>query len=220
MKQLRMLSESLKNIWTDMASEAEIYTSDIKRISRTDIDAAYFSMSPERRKKCDGLKFQSDKELCIAADMLLRRVLSEKLGIAPSEIEFAVTDSGKPYLKNGDWHFSISHSGDIAAVAVSRDCPVGIDVEKIRPVSARILLRVFSESDAHFVLGGSPVSNGRIEEREMLTRFFKVWTYKEAFVKMTGEGICADLKSISYDEARCISNTFDDYVLTVITENK
>ena len=54
----------------------------------------------------------------------------------------------------------------------------------------------------------------------MLTRFFKVWTYKEAFVKMTGEGICADLRGISYDEARCISSTFDDYVMTVITENK
>ena len=212
-----MLSELSKNIWTDMASEAEFYTLDIKRISRTDIDAAYFSMSPERRKKCDGLRNQADKDLCIVSDMLLRRVLSEKLGIPPAELVFAVTDKGKPYLEGGAYHFSVSHSGNIAAVAVNRDCPVGIDVEKIRPVSARIIFRFFSESDARFVLGGSRIENGVIEEREMMTRFFKVWTYKEAFVKMTGEGIGADLKSISYDENKCVSRTSDDYVLTVIT---
>ena len=201
-----------------MASEAEFYTLDIKRISRTDIDAAYFSMSPERRKKCDGLRNQADKDLCIVSDMLLRRVLSEKLGIPPAELVFAVTDKGKPYLEGGAYHFSVSHSGNIAAVAVNRDCPVGIDVEKIRPVSARIIFRFFSESDARFVLGGSRIENGVIEEREMMTRFFKVWTYKEAFVKMTGEGIGADLKSISYDENKCVSRAFDDYVLTVITK--
>ena len=218
MKRLQMLSELSKNIWTDMASEAEFYTLDIKRISRTDIDAAYFSMSPERRKKCDGLRNQADKDLCIVSDMLLRRVLSEKLGIPPAELVFAVTDKGKPYLECGAYHFSVSHSGNIAAVAVNRDCPVGIDVEKIRPVSARIIFRFFSKSDARFVLGGSRIENGVIEEREMMTRFFKVWTYKEAFVKMTGEGIGADLKSISYDENKCVSRTFDDYVLTVITK--
>ncbi|MBQ6898488.1 MAG: 4'-phosphopantetheinyl transferase superfamily protein [Clostridia bacterium] len=201
-----------------MVSEAEIYTLDIKRISRTDIDAAYFSMSPERRKKCDGLRNQSDKDLCIVSDMLLRRVLSEKLGISPSELVFAVTDKGKPYLESGAYHFSVSHSGDIAAVAVNRACPVGIDVEKIRPVSARILLRFFSEGDARFVLGGSRIENGIIEDREMMIRFFKVWTYKEAFVKMTGEGIGVDLKSFPYEESNCVSRTFDDYVLTVITE--
>lgn len=218
MKRLQMLSELSKNIWTDMASEAEFYTLDIKRISRTDIDAAYFSMSPERRKKCDGLRNQTDKDLCIVSDMLLRRVLSEKLGIPPAELVFSVTDKGKPYLEGGAYHFSVSHSGNIAAVAVNRDCPVGIDVEKIRPVSARIIFRFFSESDVRFVLGGSRIENGVIEEREMMTRFFKVWTYKEAFVKMTGEGIGADLKSISYDENKCVSRASDDYVLTVITK--
>ncbi len=213
-----MLSESLKNIWTDMVSETEIFTLDIKRISRTEIDAAYFSMSEDRRKRCDSLRFQADKDLCIAADMLLRRVLSEKLGIPAENIAFSATENGKPYLKNGSCHFSISHSGDIAAVAVNKNSPVGIDVEKIRPVPARIARRVFSESDMRFVFGDCVVPDGKIEDRETLVRFYKVWTYKEAFVKMTGEGITDDLKSFSYEENNCVSMMFDGYVLTVIAE--
>ena len=215
-----MLSESLKNIWTDMVSETEIFTLDIKRISRTEIDAAYFSMSENRRKRCDSLRFQTDKDLCIAADMLLRRVLSENLGIPAGDIAFSVTEKGKPYLKDGSCHFSISHSGDIAAVALNKNSPVGIDVERIRPVSARIARRVFSESDIRFVFGDCVIPDGEIEDRETLVRFFKVWTYKEAFVKMTGEGISDNLKICSYDKNNCITKTFDDYVMTVITANE
>ncbi len=201
-----------------MLSETGIYTLDIKRISRTDIDAAYFSMSEDRRKRCDGLRFRADKDLCIAADMLLRRVLSEKLGIPAGDIAFSVTEKGKPYLKDGSCHFSISHSGDIAAVAVNKACPVGIDVEKIRPASARIARRVFSESDIRFVFGDCVVPDGKIEDRETLVRFYKVWTYKEAFVKMTGEGITDNIKNCSYNENACISDVFDDYVLTVTAQ--
>lgn len=202
-----------------MTSQTEIYTLDIKKISRTEIDAAYFSMSSERRKKCDGFRFQSDKDLCVAADMLLRRVLSEKTGIPPEELVFSVSENGKPYLENGEYHFNVSHSGNMVAVAVNESCPVGIDVEKIRPVSARISKRAFSDADMRFVFDGPVIPEGLQEDRETLLRFFTVWTYKEAFVKMTGEGICGNIKTLSYDKNNCITEIYDDYVLTVITGN-
>ena len=202
-----------------MTSQTEIYTLDIKKISRTEIDAAYFSMSSERRKKCDGFRFQSDKDLCVAADMLLRRVLSEKTGLPPEELVFSVSENGKPYLENGEYHFNVSHSGNMVAVAVNESCPVGIDVEKIRPVSARISKRVFSDADMRFVFDGPVIPEGLLEDRETLLRFFTVWTYKEAFVKMTGEGICGNIKILSYDKNNCITEIYGDYVLTVITGN-
>ena len=203
-----------------MTSGTEIFTLDIKKISRTEIDAAYFSMSRERRNKCDGFRFQADKDLCIVSDMLLRQVLSEKTGIEPKELIFDRSENGKPYLSGNDYYFNISHSGDIAAVAVNESCPVGIDVERIRPVAARIAKRVFSEDDIHFVFESSVIPDGQLEDRETLLRFFKVWTYKEAFVKMTGEGISDNIKNYSYTENNCITKVFDDYVLTVIAESK
>lgn len=213
-----MQSESLKSIWTDKASDTEIFTLDISRISRTDIDAAYFSMSEKRRKKCDGLKFQADKDRCIAVDMLLRKVLSRRLGVSPEALDFDADSKGKLYLVNGDCQFNVSHSGDIAAVAVNPVKAVGIDVEKMRPVSAAVARRVFSPSDMEFVFGKDFSPDGRVDDIETRIRFFKVWTYKEAIVKMTGEGISDNFRGFSYDEKRCYSRIFADYVLTVITE--
>ena len=202
-----------------MTSGTEIFTLDIKKISRTEIDAAYFSMSRERRNKCDGFRFQADKDLCIVSDMLLRQVLSEKTGIDPKALIFGLSENGKPYLESPDCHFNISHSGDMVALAVNSEHPVGIDIEKIKPVSARIAKRVFSEEDSRFVFESSVIPDGQLEDREALLRFFKVWTYKEAFVKMTGEGISDNIKNYSYDENNCITEIYDEYVLTVITGN-
>lgn len=215
-----MQSELLKNIWTDKMSATEIFTVDIKRISRTEYDAAYFAMSKERKNKCDGLRFESDKKLCIAADMLLRRILSEKTGIDSDRLIFASDDKGKPYLEDNKYHFSVSHSGDIAAIAINKENSVGIDVEKIKPVSAIVAKRVFSERDIGFVFGSNMIPEEKIEDSETLTRFFKVWTYKEAFVKMTGEGITDNIKDYCYDENKCFAQVFDDYVLTVITRTE
>ncbi len=215
-----MQSELLKNIWTDKVSATEIYTVDINRISRTEYDAAYSVMSRERKNKCDGLRFESDKKLCIAADMMLRKVISEKTGIAAESLAFFADENGKPYLEDNGYHFSISHSGDIAAVAVNKENSVGIDVEKIKPVSAGVAKRIFSERDICFVFGSNMIPEEKIEESETLTRFFKVWTYKEAFVKMTGEGITDSIKDYSYNENNCITKIFDGYVLTVITKTE
>ena len=52
-----------------------------------------------------------------------------------------------------------------------------------------------------------------------MDKFLDIWTYKEAFVKMTGEGISDNIKNYSYNENNCITEICDDYVLTVITGN-
>ncbi len=174
-------------------------------------------MSAERKEKCDALLKPDDKKRCIAADMLLRRVLCDKLDVTPESLEFSVYDKGKPYLLNYGYKFSISHSEDYVAVAVNEEREVGIDIEKIKEVRAHTGKHIFSCSDIQFVFQSDNIPDGKITDRETLIRFFKVWTYKEAYVKMTGEGINDNLKSISCDENNCISEVFDDYVLTVIT---
>ena len=40
-----------------------------------------------------------------------------------------IADTKKPYLKDEQFHFSISHCGDYAAAIVSRDSRVGVDIE-------------------------------------------------------------------------------------------
>ena len=213
-----MQSESLKSTWTDKVSSTVFFKFNTDDVSRIRFDTAYFLMSEKRRKKCDALRRDEDKKLCILADMKTREILSEITGLSCEELEFDTEESGKPYLKNAECHFSISHSEKMVAVAVNIACPVGIDIEKIRPVSARIAKRVFSSSDIRYVFQGDDVPDGEITDADMQERFFRVWTYKEAYVKMTGQGIDDDIKNISYDAKNCICELSGDYCITVVTK--
>ncbi len=68
-----------------------------------------------------------------AARWALRRVLSHYLGAAPTEIELASAEGGKPALAASPLHFNLSHSHRIALVAVATGREVGVDVEWIDP---------------------------------------------------------------------------------------
>ncbi len=49
-----------------------------------------------------------------------------------------IADTRKPFLPNEGYHFSISHCGDYAAVIVSKDHRVGIDIELVPPKVEKI----------------------------------------------------------------------------------
>lgn len=84
--------------------------------------------------------------------------------------------NNKPYFKDyPDIRFSISHSGGLVVLAMA-ETEVGIDVEEIKERNyTPIVNRQFSEG----------------EKREAcdLTGFLRVWTRKEAYLKLTGEGL-------------------------------
>ncbi|HKO39194.1 MAG TPA: hypothetical protein VJU14_12580 [Solirubrobacterales bacterium] len=65
----------------------------------------------------------------------LRRVLAVYLREQPQEIELTRGKHGKPRLAadSARLEFNLSHSGDLALVAVSGTLEVGIDVERMRP---------------------------------------------------------------------------------------
>ena len=80
--------------------------------------------------------------------------------------------NGKPYFVNSPLHFSLSHSGNLAAVLIS-DAPCGVDVEQLRPeVAARLRERCLSNA-----------------ERARSCDFFEIWTKKECIAKLDGSGM-------------------------------
>ena len=79
---------------------------------------------------------------------------------------------GKPVSVNSPLHFSLSHSGKLAAVLIS-DEPCGVDVEQLRQeVAARLQARCLSEG-----------------ERARNCDFFEIWTKKECIAKLDGSGM-------------------------------
>ena len=90
-----------------------------------------------------------------------------------------VADTRKPFLENEDYHFSISHCGNFAAVIVSRENRVGIDIEMISSKAARVSHKFISEEERFYFLQ-TPFS------AEVLATL--VWSCKEAVFKWYGLG--------------------------------
>jgi len=114
---------------------------------------------------------------------LLRLLLSRYLGCPPAALPLARSDRGKPYLPDQPWHFNLAHSGDLLLYAIARH-PVGIDVERVRPLKTLALARRwFRPSEAAALAALPPV--------QQPAAFFATWTCKEACVKATGAGLAA-----------------------------
>lgn len=111
----------------------------------------------------------------------------------------------KPYLTNiHDVHFNISHSGQYVACAVA-DQPVGIDIQEIISYRPELAVRVCSEKEISLVASSYDPSY----------TFTKIWTQKEAYIKMTGRGISDSLKSISVMDIPMQSCQWDNVIVTV-----
>ena len=131
-------------------------------------------VSEQRREKVLKYKFQSGREQSLKAYMLLQILLKEEYGITEPPV-FRELENGKPVIVgHEDIHFNMSHCKYAVACAVSNE-PVGIDVEVIK--------EKVKDELARYVLSD--------EELEGLTllKFTRLWTMKEAVVKLSGRGI-------------------------------
>lgn len=121
------------------------------------------------------------------ADQMLGRVFREKLGIVYGRDKIKKGTYGKPYWAGeGDVFFNISNTKGMVACVVS-DVEVGIDTEKIKEARISVLRRCCAPEEISYILKES--RDALIQER-----FFQIWTLKESYIKMIGEGLHFPLK--------------------------
>lgn len=115
----------------------------------------------------------------------LRMILGEAVGIDPIDLVLSRGAHGKPALVDSALRFNKSDSGDLAAVALSADREVGLDIEQHRYVTRadRIAQRFFSDAERQELQG--------LAEPESRQAFFDCWTVKEAVLKCDGGGLGA-----------------------------
>lgn len=131
-------------------------------------------VSVDKRKRIMRMQSDIDRKLSLYAEVLVRRIACRILNINNSDIEIIRSEYGKPYWKgNPDFHFNISHTHNAIAVAVA-DSPVGIDIERVRPVNDLVVRRFYSAREQKYVYGSREETNARFSE---------VWTRKEAYIK-------------------------------------
>lgn len=160
----------------------------------------------ERRKQAAKYKVPADRHRCIAAGLLLQKVVGqerlEKLTIKYGEY-------GKPYFAGpGNIHFNISHSGDYVVCAVGPD-ENGIDVEIPQTDYMGIAKLCMTSNELDWLCEVCGV------KRDL--RFIRLWTLKESFVKMTGRGLHDELSDINVLPAifhgQCEGNYFCEYMV-------
>ncbi len=164
------------------------YIADVKELYKQEqLAKAYAIVDEERRQKANRLRFVKDKSLSLGAGLLLKKAL-EFEGINNAKIGH--TTKGKPFLKdNNDLHFNLSHSGTLVLCVIA-DMPVGCDIEYMSSVpSPELIKMVLSKSEQDAL--------NRLDNNSVSQYFYKIWTGKESYLKLKGEGLGRDLKEIS-----------------------
>lgn len=102
----------------------------------------------------------------------------------PRLVQIRYGPHGKPCLQETfPLQFNVSHADDQALLAFTTSGRLGIDVERIRPLSHahRVARRAFHPDDLQSWLG--------LSEEERLQGFFERWTRMEARAKLLGHGV-------------------------------
>jgi 4'-phosphopantetheinyl transferase len=165
------------HVWSGIYNEADQYS------GRT--------LARDEQERSEKFRFANDRGMFLYSHSLLRRLLARYACLLPEEIEFGYTKFGKPYLQQRPGSeridFNLSHSGKVVLIGVTKNLPVGVDVEKIKPLAdmSQIAARYFSDSEQ------SDLST--LSGAARTAAFYHCWTRKEAVIKASGEGLSMPL---------------------------
>jgi 4'-phosphopantetheinyl transferase len=144
--------------------------------------AALETLSPAERERAQRFRFEHLRRRHLASHVALREALAEFNGEPEASQQFVEGPFGKPALVSQRCAFNMSHSDDVAVIAVAPQGEIGVDVELLRPVKdgLEIARRNFTPAE-HQQLLAAPA-----EQRDLV--FMRIWTRKEACLKAVGSG--------------------------------
>ena len=150
-----------------------------------DLETALGEISAQRREQALKFKHELGQRLCVLAYQLLKRGLREAYGITENPI-FEYNEHGKPFIAgHPEIFFNLSHCRE-AVVCVISDQPVGIDVESIREYKESLVRYTMNEKEIREIESSD----------DPATTFIRLWTMKEATIKLLGVGISDGMKSV------------------------
>lgn len=158
------------------------------RVATDRLDYLNKVISLAERERFARFRFPADQMARTVAHGRMREIVGLYLDVPPESLVICTEELGKPFLRDyPDFHFNLSHAGDWALIACSRELEVGVDVEVIDP-SFRVedlVERYFSREEVPVILG--------LPETERHRAFFLAWTRKEAIIKARGDGLSLPL---------------------------
>jgi 4'-phosphopantetheinyl transferase len=171
------------------ANEVHVWAVDLAR-SKGEVDALALLLSSDELRRAANMRIEAGRRRWIVARAGLRGLLGAYLGEEPASVALVASTRGKPRLDPpSELRFSLAHSAELALVAGARGREVGVDLEwTAKPRDAAGLARRwFADAERAAIEEAA--------EAERQGTFYRHWVAKEAFVKATGRGVAASLRS-------------------------
>lgn len=128
---------------------------------------------------CQNIARREDAYVLLAYAVRRRWGLNELPALTRNE-------HGKPFFPDfPQFHFNLSHSGPLA-LCVLDVCPVGADIECIRPHHPNLAQRICCAEELAWLE----------KQDDQISALCQLWTRKEALVKYLGTGLTLPLRSI------------------------
>lgn len=160
-----------------------------KPLDRAVYENLLLRISENQRERINNFRVREHAEHSLIAELLIRLIIRQRLGLENEEIRFGLNGQGKPFLeKHPDFHFNLSHAGSWVVCAAGPH-PVGVDVERIQPIHSSIAERFFSTAEAAWL--------SRIPRKKQLAAFFDLWVLKESYMKALGKGFSLPLHAFT-----------------------
>lgn len=153
-----------------------------------------YPLSDDEKRRTERFRGERLQRRFAAGRALLRQILGDLLNLAPDQVIFHYSPLGKPTLAHAahradKLHFNVSHCEERVVIAATLAAPIGVDVEKFRPLSdeSELAIRFFEPGEIaeYFSLPAALRNQG----------FFNAWTRKEAILKARGDGLSTPLDS-------------------------
>ena len=165
-------------------------------------------LSNDELARAERFYFDKHRNHYIAARGQMRKILNKYLKIENEKLIFSYNEFGKPFLKNELLQFNLSHSHELALLAINLQHELGVDIEWMhRKTNLLQIGERFFSANEFAVLKSLPVDQQR-------QGFFNCWTRKESYIKARGKGLGIPLSqfevSLRPDETAVLESTWHD----------
>ena len=160
------------------------------------IEKLALSLSEDEKTRANRFHFAQHRDRYIAGRGILRQLLAKYLQVNSDRIRFEYSSRGKPYLASclnqNNLQFNVSHSQNLALYGFNYQEIIGVDLEYIKDDInyKQLATRFFTPQELQLIY--------RTKSEAQKTRFFQLWTAKEAYLKATGDGLAQGLDAIEF----------------------
>jgi 4'-phosphopantetheinyl transferase len=167
--------------------EVHVWHAHLDDTSSADIVRLAQVLSQDEKERASRFRFEKNRNEYIFSRATLRILLASYLRAPASDLCFAYSSYGKPYLVAPEsaraLAFNLAHTDRMLVLAFGWERKIGVDIENIRKnlEVEEIAERFFSPAERSALRDVPP------EDRH--AAFFRCWTRKEAYIKARGEGL-------------------------------